>query len=366
MLVTIIFAAAFMFAIRLKLLFRLWRIPLKNGEDWFLAQRVPSGFYREAGALLLRRFRTSLVIPLFVDLPLALWLILTWRYVLLDFEQLLAMVLTILLYNILIVHFSARAGLLVGDLEDRPATSVQLSMAPRRLRDHTNPAVEFFLLTSVLLALALSALGALSAGHPLFAFLTGTHAPPDAFHRGMVLTIWVLYWQLGFFLLKGVLVRWRMPLPARRTEEFRAWRAAWLSHNLKVFDAVRVLTAVVLLFSVVWFIFGNGWSRLSKAAVVAAGVAIIAVYFVFIQRESRRLAALQRELKPLELIKEFPRPQIPNGRFLAGGFLFFNRDNPGILVRSPQGIALNLAHPSTYAWAAYFAGLILLMSWMAH
>jgi len=362
----VVLAAAFMFAIRLKLLYRLWRIPLKNGEDWFLAQRVPPGFYREAGVLLFRRYRICLVVPLLLDLPLALWLILTWRFVFLDFEQLLAMVLTILLYNILIVHFTARAGLLVGDQEDRPATSIQLSMAPRRLRDNTNPAVEFFILTTFLLALAMPAAGALTARIPLLAFLIGLHTPPGAFRRGMVLTVWVAYWQLGFFLLKGVFVRWRMPLPARRTEEFRAWRAAWLTHNLKVFDAVRVLTELVLVSSVAWFIFGNDWSRAIKAGVIAAGVLILAAYFVFIKRESRRLAAIQRELKPLELMREFPRPQIPKGRFLAGGLLFFNRDNPGIFVRSPQGIALNLAHPSTYAWAAYFAGLILLMSWMTH
>jgi hypothetical protein len=30
-----------------------------------------------------------------------------------------------------------------------------------------------------------------------------------------------------------------------------------------------------------------------------------------------------------------------------------------------QGMALNLAHTSTYAWAAYFLGLAALMVWVA-
>lgn len=173
----------------------------------------------------------------------------------------------------------------------------------------------------------------------------------------------MLYWQIGFLLLKGVFVRWRMPLPARRTEEFQLWRAAWLSHNLKIFDAVRVFTAVVLLASVEWFLDGDQWSRTSKIGALSAAVFVLAVYTIYVKRESRRLAAIQKELKPLELIKEFPRPQIARSSFLAGGLLFFNRDNPGVFVRSPGGIALNLAHPSTYAWAAYFAGLLVLMSW---
>jgi len=361
----LVFAAMFLFGVRLRLLQKLWRCPLKNGEEWFLAQRVPAGFYQEAGAALLRRYRVVAAVPLMLDLPLAVWLVVTRKFVFLNLEQMFAMVATIVLYNVLVVHFSARASLLVGDQEERPATSVQLSMEPRRLRDHTNVAVEMAIVTIMLFAVALSALGSLTANHPLVAFLSGTHGSAHAFRQCMVLTVWVLYWQMGFFLLKGVFVRWRMPLPARRTDEFRRWRAAWLSHNLKIFDAVRVFCAMVLLVSVVWFIYGDHWSRTMRNEVILIAVLVLGVYFVYVKRESRRLAAIQRELKPHELVKEFPRPQIARGRFLAGGLLFFNRDNPGVLVRSPGGIALNLAHPSTYAWAAYFGGLIVLMTWIA-
>jgi hypothetical protein len=360
-----VLVALFFVVARLRLLQKLWRCPLKNGEEWFLAQRVPEGFYQEAGAALLRRYRLVLAVPLMLDLPLAVWLILARRYVFLDLEQMFAMVATIVLYNVLVVHFSARASLLVGDQEERPATSVQLSMEPRRLRDHTNAAVEMVVVTTTLVAIALVALGGLAAGNPLIAFLSKTHASAHAFRQGIVLTIWVLYWQTGFLLLKGVYVRWRMPLPARRTEEFRRWRSAWLTHHLRIFDAVRMYSAAVLLVTVVWFIYGEQWSRSTRNEVILVAVLVLAVYIVYVKRESRRLAAIQKELKPHELVKEFPRPQIARGRFLAGGLLFFNRDNPGVLVRSPGGIALNLAHPSTYAWAAYFGGLIVLMTWMA-
>jgi hypothetical protein len=364
--IALIAVGALMFAIRLKILYRVWNIPLKNGEDWFLAQRVPAGFYREAGVPLFRRFRIAMVVPLLLDLPLSAWLLHTWRLVFLDLEQLFAVVATTILYNILLAHFTARASLLVGDQEDHPATSVQLSMEPRRLRDHTNLFTELFILTVTFLAFALLNLGAIAVGHPLIAFLSQTHAHTRAIHQSVTLSIWVLYWQLGFFLLKGVFVRWRMALPTRRTEDFRRWRAAWLTHHLKILDAVRVLFAIIQLFCVSLFIYGDQLTFSDKITACAMASIVITVYFIYVWREGRRLAAIAREVKPIELIKEFPRPQIPCGRFVAGGYLFINRDIPRILVRGPQGLALNLAHPSTYAWAAYFAGLIVLMTWIAH
>ena len=86
----LVFAAMFLFAVRLRLLQKVWRCPLKNGEEWFLAQRVPAGFYQEAGAALLRRYRLVLAVPLMLDLPLAVWLAVTRKFVFLNLEQMFA------------------------------------------------------------------------------------------------------------------------------------------------------------------------------------------------------------------------------------------------------------------------------------
>jgi uncharacterized membrane protein len=98
---------------------------------------------------------------------------------------------------------------------------------------------------------------------------------------------------------------------------------------------------------------------------MAVAVSGLAVYMVYVGREGRKLRAMARELKPIEMVKEFPRGPVASGRYLAGGLLYFNRDNPGIIVRGAQGVAINLAHPSTYAWVGYFLGLAALMLWMA-
>jgi len=68
----LILAATMLFANRLNILRRLWRLPLKNGEDFFLAQRVGPGFYRAAGMSLMQRYHVSLFVPLLLDVPLAL------------------------------------------------------------------------------------------------------------------------------------------------------------------------------------------------------------------------------------------------------------------------------------------------------
>ena len=84
----------------------------------------------------------------------------------------------------------------------------------------------------------------------------------------------------------------------------------------------------------------------------------------YVLREGRILSAAEREMKPIELAKEFPRSPVAEGRYLADGLFYFNRENPGVVVRGIRGIAINLAPPTTYAWAAYFLGLVVLMTWM--
>lgn len=350
----VILPAIFIFASRLSILRRMWRLPLKNGEGFFLGQQVAPGFYSGAGQPLFGQYHRALFIPLTLDLPLALWFIATGSFVFLFFEQFLACLANVVMYNLMIVHYTVKAAPIAGIEDERPTTSLQLSMSPRRLRDHTNYAIETIIAATVLVSLA--ALGRLL-------FSTGHLSLGHAGRGGVIIMVWILYVQIGLMLLKVVFVRWRMPLPMRRTEEFKLWRSEWLKHHLRIFDSIRLLSALVLILTMI----SINFQKQSRVAMVVgiAGIAIgVTVYWVYVAREGRRLAAVIRELKPVELVKEFPRRPVAEGRFLAGGLLYFNRDNPVVLVRSTQGIAINLAHPSTYLWAGYFAGLALLMAWM--
>jgi hypothetical protein len=348
-----------LFACRVFLLLKLWRAPSRNGPDYFLAQRVKPGFYQEAGAALLKRYRIWLVVWLVADAPLMVWLAATGRYSYLVFEQLFAMVMSVIAANIMVVHFSYRAMAIGGLEEDRPA-AVQLSMTPRRLRDHLRPGIEIVVVAATVLSLGLLARCYVVAAAP-----GATHAAAHALRRGVLLTAWLLYWQIGFLMLKGVYVRWRMPLPANRTEDFRRWRAAWLNHHLRVFDAVRLLSSLGQLAAMAWISFAWRFPRPFRTAGLAAAMAAMIIYMAYVMREHRRLAAAVREMKPVEMVKEFPRAPVAVGRYFAGGFIYFNPENPGVIVRGIQGVAINLAHRSTYAWAAYLLGLLALMAWMS-
>jgi hypothetical protein len=347
-------------AVRLGRVRVFWSWPLRNGEDWFLAQRVGPGFYAGEGAPLLRRYRTCLFLPLALDAPLIVALAATRRFALLMCEQWMALILTLVVYNLILAHFSARATVSVVTPEERPATTVQLSMAPRRLRDHSHRFIELAIAACLLISFF------------MLGRLQGTAAGPNgdwhaarAVRAGLVTAVWIVYVQVGLLLLKMVFVRWRMPLPMRRTEDFRRWRSAWLRSQLNFVDAVRVSFGLLLPSTMVWLTFKEAWRQVAVVLGSLWALAILALV-LFLNREGRRLLAVEREIKPVELVKEFPRPPIAEGRFLAGGLLYWSRDNPGVLVRSPQGIALNLGHTSTYAWTGYFVGLALLMTWMVH
>ena len=149
--------ATMIFIVRAAALRRLWSLPMKNGEGYFLAREVGPDFYREAGAALLRKYRVSVIVPLLLDLPLSAWLVLIERYDLLLVAQFISMLATIIVHNVIIAHFSYRAQLMAGREQEPRATTIQLSMAPRRLRDHTNRMVEVVILGSMLLALAMFA-----------------------------------------------------------------------------------------------------------------------------------------------------------------------------------------------------------------
>jgi hypothetical protein len=351
-----ILAAALVYAVRLNKVRALWRLPLKNGEGWFLAQAVPPDFYRGTGADLLRRYHRSLFLPFAIDAPVTVWLAASGRYVLLACAQWLAIVMTLILDNVLVAHFSYRATALCDPPEAPSATAVHLSLAPRRLRDHTRRWVEVLIGGALAVAVALLARAWVLA--PGSAHLTGV------FRSGMAFTAWVLYLELGLVLLKIVFVRWRLPLPANRTEDFRRWRSAWLDFHLKFLDALRLVFALIPPSTLLVLSFRWASARPFALSVLAFWVLALVAFTLFMARERRRLVGVEREVRPIELVKEFPRRPVPKGRFLAGGLLYFDRDNPGVLVRGHRGIALNLAHPSTYAWAAYLIGLVVVMTWM--
>jgi hypothetical protein len=360
--------SALLFAARILPIRRFWLLPLRNGESHFLATAVEPGFYSGAGARLLRRYRMLLIVPLLIDAVILLALVASGKFSYVVGEQLVSFILMTIFFNLLVVNFSVKARFLspasaAGD--EQPVKSVQLSLEPRRLRDHSNFWTEAIIAASALASLLIAIRSALSTwSHPSLDETSGV-ASQAASHTAIFAAVWLLYLQAGMLLLKRMFVRWRMKLPMRRTDDYKRWRAAWLRYHMRVFDAVRVFFALVVVdLTVANFLLSLGMVDLQLPAVRLPIYAALAIgLIVYCSRELRRLRVVEKEIRPVELVKEFPRPRVAEGRFLAGGLLYFNRDNPVLLARSAQGVAINLAHPGTYVLIAYLAGLILLASW---
>ena len=335
------FVSAFVFAIRLAAVRRLWDFPRERMNP-------------DLSMAFLRRYRATLLALVFLDMPLAVWLATTSRLPALVGEQFLALVLTAIANNLAVTHFASRAAMLAHPTGERPEPGLQISMSPRRLRDHTNWLVELAIAALMLLSLAL-----VQRAHAIRFEPAAAWNPAKWLRSVDSVTAWVLYLQVGLLLLKVVFVRWRMPLPTRRTDDFRRWRTAWLNYHLRLFDGLRILFALALFSAIL------GLTRASEstAAFTAGWVLVLLVFAVWCRRQKSYLTSVAREIKPLELVREFPRTTAAEGRFLLG-FFYIAPGNPGVLVHSGNGIALNITHPATYLWAAYLCGLAALIGWV--
>jgi hypothetical protein len=341
-------------AMRLLALRGMLRMPRKNGEGWFLSTEVEPGFYKGRGIQLLRRYRTAILMVQLVDWLVLAAFVVSGHLSHAVLEQVVSTILLTVGYNLVMLNFAyvARATAQPGTVAPstasevtRQISSVQLSLEPRRLRDYTNWTLE----SLIFLALATGLVLPLARGRQL--------SPPAAF-------VWLLYLHVGLLLLKLLFVHWRMKFPVARTDDYKRWRAAWLRYHLRLFDGLRVLlTSVLLNLSVLQVLDLPEHSRLWRLASVALWIPVLIGAVVFWVLESRRLAAAHKEIKPFELTREYPPPQAAEGRFLAGGLLYFNREDPLMLAASREGIAVNIAHRGTYIWVGYIIGLVGLFVW---
>jgi hypothetical protein len=339
-----IFLSAMLAGLRLMFLSKQWKAPLATGKDWFFTVRVDPASQLGVRAALLRRYRAWMLAPFVADALVIPLLIATGRAAFIVGTQGALLLFTMIYYNLAFYHFAMRAADFALPDPDRPQ-GAQLVLEPRRLRDHTNWVVE-------------AAIAAAMAGS-IFLLRQRLQRPLFA-TRVTAMFWWMLYAQAGLALLKLVFVHWRIKLPLRRTDDFRRWRTAWLAFNLRILDAVRLLFASGLLVLAV-----SRTAEGTNAIGWILGVWVLALvpYSIYCIREGRRLEAVRREVEPVTLVREFPPAPVAEGNFYLHAMLYFNPDNPQSLVRSPRGLALNLASRATLLWIVYLGGLLALLAW---
>lgn len=354
---TLITLLSALLALRLASVARFWRLPIKQGTKWFLSAPVGADFYQTEGRIWLSRYRLWLVAPLLLDAMIVAGLVVRGNWFHIFYEQFVAFVLTAVWFNFTVLQFAARVRALQAVPATSPVSAVQLSLTPRRLRDHLSWPVEAVLAGLGVVVLLLLA--------NLYAGWWRGGVAQDAGTIPVRLVVWFGYLQLGLLLLKQLFVRWRMKLPVRRVAEYQRWRAAWLTYHLRVFDALRLAWASLLCVLLVHWTAETWLTDGLERFLYATCLLLLLCFAGYCLRERRRLSVVEREVGPLELSREFPPTPLAEGRFLAGGFLYVNSDTPVMLARSPSGLALNLAHRGIYVWGGYLVGLILLVWWQA-
>jgi hypothetical protein len=319
------------------------REPLMRGAEWFFNVPVTADFYAGPGRAILRRYRLRLLMPFAIDVPAAA-AIFAWG--------------NGAMLNALIVALSVliHAGhAICVDLAEREArrfeapgraersTGLGISLATRRVRDYSHPAIE-----------ALVALLAVVTFSWLAARYLGTSPRPDPW-RLFGTPVLLLYLQLGLLFAKWVAVEWRMPLPRAGAARYRAAREIARRHFLALIDWSRTVAAVSFLY---WPMVVSAAPE-AHAAVMSLWLALWTVAgiggTVWVEMRRNRLKAVLARTRPVRLPDLLGQPE------LARWPVCCQPGIPLLVLKGTRGYSLNLAHRLALLGGAYLAGFAALL-----
>jgi len=315
---------------------RRWDMPLLYGPHYFYRIHVSEGFYEGAGRKLLRLYRTLLLWPFLAEL--AIFAVLMFRR---NYDGLtglcLAAILIMVLNQRLVMAILSKSAKKFEEREHDPApAAISFSLNPRRLADYSNPIFEITLASVITLTLV---------------FLAQMRAP-------MGPTLLLLYLQIGFLLVKKAIVDWRAAAPLENSEIYLEVRERRRRLLLFGCDFYRGAAGFVMIKEAVFQVTTDERAHWTLQFLYLA-VTIACVCFALVK--SNELYAMYRKLKPLRDKKRLSAPD-PKG-FVAGGLLYFDRDNPAVFVQGPKSVTLNAANYRLLLAATYLLGLMLLIMW---
>jgi len=325
-------------AVRVNSFPRRWNMPLMYGPRYFYRLHVGEAFYEGAGRKLLQRYRALLLWPYFVELAVFVVLMLRREFASLPNLALIGLVSTVLNQR-LSMRMVMRSAKRFEEQETDPApAAVTLSLNPRRLADYTNPVFEIVLASAITVSLI---------------FLAQMHAAMEP-------ALLMLYLQAGLLLLKKAIVDWRSAAPLEDSEIYLEVRERRRKLLLFVCDFYRGALGFVMMEQAALHMIPDERLRWTLKSLYLA-LTIVCVCFAI--AKTNELSAMYRNIKPTR-VRGSKRliPPDPNG-FVAGGLLYFDRDNPAILVQGPRSVALNAGNHRLLLGASYLAGLMLLLMW---
>jgi hypothetical protein len=216
--------------------FRRWQQPLVRGPEWFFNVRVQTDFYTGEGRRILQHYRMRMFAPIAVEALLAAAIFFSGHLVYL-YWLVIAASIAVHVNQLFSVDLAERQARKFAVAEaEQPVSSVMLSLTPRRLRDYSSRTVERFIIFGTIGALA-------------WLVRYYLHAPAGHNIRMVFgMPALLLYYQLGFLLIKYGIVARRTPIPQAQAEEHLRAREEARKLHLKVLDWLRVFATANLVF----------------------------------------------------------------------------------------------------------------------
>jgi len=333
---------AFFWIVRINGCIRRGREPLLRGPEWFFDVHVPPDFYSRVGRDIVRRYHARMLLPFAIDIPVAAAILysghITWLNGLI--AALAAIIHVNHSFSTARARYEARP-FAVPEAEE-PPTAMAVSLAPRRLRDYSSPAIE-----------AVVVVGTVS----LFAWLIAYYlTATERLGVGDMFGVPVLmaYLQLGLLCAKALAIALPAPLPRRDAAAHLEAREEVRRHWALLCDGGRVLVTVSAFYWPMMLV-----ARPEEKAHVmgtwflawfAAGVAGTA----WAEIRRRRLASRVSRVLPARM------PEVGDDA-QARGPVSFEPSMPTLFLRGLRGLSLNLASRWVYLAAGYAAGFVALV-----
>lgn len=322
---------------------RRWNQPFLRGEDWFFDVHVKPGFYAGPGRKILHRYWMRIFVSYAVEIPLGIAVFASGH---LGFflPLILGMAAFIHAFHMISVNMAEREAtpFAVEEPEQEVATFA-LSLKARRLRDYTDPRVEWVIVLSLVVAFALLVRYYFSAPeHHNFRMVFGA-------------ALFWLYGQLGLLLAKQVIVAWRAPIPQSQVEEHMTAREEARKLYLRVCDRGRLLLALSTLCWPLLLSAPAGTQGIAATVWISVFLVVGIVLGVWQEIRRKRMLAVSLRARPVKL------PDLMGKSEALRWPVCYQPSAPMAVLKGVHGYSLNLANQLTQLGAAYVAGLVVLL-----
>lgn len=328
---------------RIRGCFRRWQQPLVRGPEWFFNVPVQPDFYDGPGRKLLHRYWVRMFIPIAVEVLLAVAIFISGHLMYLYWLVIAASIAVHVNHLFNVDRAERQARQFAVPEAEQPVSSVMLSLTPRRLRDYSNRTVERFIIFATV---------------GVIAWLVRYYQHSPAVHdiRAVFgVTALLIYYQIGFLLIKYGIVAWRTPIPRVQAEEHLQAREEVRKLHLKVLDWLRIFATLTLLFYP--FILSAPQQKRGPLATILWVTTLVVSVVLAVWQEVRRRAVLKATLRarPMKM-PDFLHTEN------SSRLLCYQPGTPMLLIRGARGYSVNLANKLAQLGAAYLAGLIVLFA----